>query len=208
MFVQGKIVAQRTVATEYNLLVIEQRDLAREARPGQFVMLRAWERRDLILPRPFSLYRIIPEQGQLQILYKVKGEGTREMARRVPGEKVELIGPSGNGVTLPETGAIALLGRGIGAAPLMAIAEAAASKGLAVYTFLSARYGSLLPGREDFSRYSSTVVTSTDDGQESGGRLLTDLLAAMIEEKGLSIQKVFSCGSRRLARGLVPLQAR
>lgn len=130
------------------------------------------------------------------------------MARRVPGEEVELTGPLGNGVTLPETGAIALLGRGIGAAPLMAIAAAAAAKGLAVYTFLSSRNRGLLLGREDFSRYSRSVVVATDDGRENGGRLLTELLAAMIAGEGIAIQGAYTCGSRRLARGLVPLQAR
>lgn len=208
MYLQGKIVTQKVVAPEYNLLVIEQPAIAKAAQPGQFVMLKAWERRDLVLPRPFSLYRILPREGQIQILYKIRGQGTAEMARRGAGEEVELIGPSGKGITLPATGAIALLGRGIGAAPLMAIAEAAKGQGLEVYTFLSARERSLLLGEEDFARYSRRVVTSTDDGQEGGGRLLTDLLVDIIEKESPSLQRVYTCGSRRLARGLIPLQAR
>jgi dihydroorotate dehydrogenase electron transfer subunit len=209
MFTRGTIVAQRVVSDQYHLLTIEQPDIATQARPGQFIMLKAWERIDLLLPRPFSLYRILPERGQLQILYQVRGQGTAEIARRVPGEKVELTGPAGNGIVLPEEGAIALLGRGIGAAPLMAIAEtAAARKGLAVYTFLSARKTELLLGRDDFSRYASRVTLATDDGHHNEGRLLTALLAEMIAREGIAIRSVYTCGSRRLARGLLPMQAR
>ncbi|NLW07982.1 MAG: dihydroorotate dehydrogenase electron transfer subunit [Clostridia bacterium] len=206
IFTKGKIVEQKAVANGYYLLSIAQPDIASKAIPGQFVMLKAWERGDLILPRPFSLYRILPRQGQLQILYKVRGKGTAEMARRVPGDEVELIGPSGNGVTLPAKGAIALLGRGIGAAPLMAIAEEAAAKGLAVYTFLSARKRELVLGDEDFARYSRRVIVATDADQENGSRLLTDLLADLLSE-GISVDRVFTCGSKRLARGLVPMQS-
>ncbi|WP_258358610.1 hypothetical protein [Moorella sulfitireducens (nom. illeg.)] len=171
-------------------------------------MLQAWERGDIVLPRPFSLYRILPAKGQLHILYKIRGKATLEMSRRIPGEEVKLIGPLGNGADLPETGNIALLGRGIGAAPLMAIAETAYNRGLVVYTFLSARKRELIPGVVDFTRYSSKVVLSTDDGEENEGRLLTVLLEELITKEGIKIKTVFTCGSKRLAQGLLPMETK
>ncbi|CEP69227.1 Cytochrome-c3 hydrogenase, gamma subunit [Moorella glycerini] len=208
MYVKGKIIEQRKVAPEYNILIIEQAEIARKARPGQFIMLQAWERRDIVVPRPFSLYRIVPEKGQLHILYKIRGKATLEISRRLPGEEVNLIGPLGNGAVLPESGNIALLGRGIGAAPLMAIAETASNRGLEVYTFLSAGNRELLLGLGEFNCYSSKVILSTDDGEENEGRLLTVLLEELIAREGLKIKTVFTCGSKRLAKGLLPMESR
>ncbi|MBE3572057.1 MAG: dihydroorotate dehydrogenase electron transfer subunit [Moorella humiferrea] len=206
MYVKGKIVDHKQVDVEHRLIIIEQEEIARQARPGQFIMLRAWERRDIVLPRPFSLYRILPEKGQLQILYKIRGKATMEIANRKPGEEVAIIGPLGRGVTLPERGNIALLGRGIGAAPLMAIGEAAYSRGLGVYTFLSAKKKDLIPGLNDFERVAQKVTLSTDDGEINEGRLLTFLLEDLITAEGVEINIVFTCGSRRLAKGLYSME--
>ena len=49
------------------------------ALPGQFVMIRFIEQIDPLLPRPFSIHRLIKkEDGMigLEILYKVVGKGT------------------------------------------------------------------------------------------------------------------------------------
>ena len=90
-----------------------------QARMGQFFMLRAWDKTP-ILSRPISIFNI--EQDCIQFLYKVAGEGTRLFAKLRAGDEIQLEGPFGNG--FPKvTGKTALIGGGIGIAPLLYTAK-------------------------------------------------------------------------------------
>ncbi|NMM55214.1 dihydroorotate dehydrogenase electron transfer subunit [Paenibacillus aquistagni] len=90
-----------------------------QARMGQFFMLRAWDR-EPILSRPISIFNV--EENAIQFLYKVAGEGTRMFARLRAQDQIQLEGPFGNG--FPEvTGKTALVGGGIGVAPLLYTAK-------------------------------------------------------------------------------------
>ena len=90
-----------------------------QARMGQFYMLRAWDKTP-ILSRPISIFNI--EQDCIQFLYKVAGEGTRLFANLRAGDGIQLEGPFGNG--FPQvTGKTALIGGGIGIAPLLYTAK-------------------------------------------------------------------------------------
>ncbi|SET31345.1 dihydroorotate dehydrogenase electron transfer subunit [Paenibacillus sp. NFR01] len=81
---------------------------------GQFYMLRAWDAYPL-LSRPLSIHLARPDR--IEFLYHVVGEGTRMFAELKPGDKLQLEGPFGTGFPHVE-GRIALVGGGIGIAPL------------------------------------------------------------------------------------------
>ena len=84
------------------------------AAPGQFYMLRAWDR-DPLLSRPFSVLDRTKEG--ISFLYAVRGRGTELISRLSPEDAVALTGPLGNGWPWHE-GRIALVGGGIGTASL------------------------------------------------------------------------------------------
>ncbi len=87
-----------------------------EARPGQFFMVRGWGGYPL-LSRPLSVYD--QDETGVKFLYKAAGEGTALLARLRPGDDVALLGPLGNGFPLAQAqGRVALVGGGIGIAPL------------------------------------------------------------------------------------------
>jgi dihydroorotate dehydrogenase electron transfer subunit len=82
--------------------------------PGQFFMLRAWDK-DPLLSRPISVHDYI--DGKLIFLYQVVGKGTKILSGLKAEDDVELQGPYGNG--FPEIiGNICVVGGGIGVAPL------------------------------------------------------------------------------------------
>lgn len=100
------------------------------ALPGQFVMLRVAEGFDPLLRRPFGVYDVIgsrtpaapaaPFKGAgVEIMYRVVGKGTLILSEKKPGEPVDLLGPVGNGFSVPEdTAGVVLVGGGMGIAPL------------------------------------------------------------------------------------------
>lgn len=89
------------------------------AKMGQFYMLRAWDKYPL-LSRPISIYDI-DDEG-ISFLYKVVGEGTEIFSKLKKGDHISLEGPYGNGFEKVE-GRVALIGGGIGIAPLYLVAK-------------------------------------------------------------------------------------
>ncbi|WP_410511057.1 dihydroorotate dehydrogenase electron transfer subunit [Paenibacillus sp. BR2-3] len=84
-------------------------------RIGQFYMLRAWGAYP-ILSRPVSIHAV--NDNGIEFLYHVVGEGTELLSRLEQGDAIGLEGPFGNG--FPEVeGRVALVGGGIGIAPLL-----------------------------------------------------------------------------------------
>ncbi|MDR1774147.1 MAG: dihydroorotate dehydrogenase electron transfer subunit [Clostridioides sp.] len=86
---------------------------------GQFYMLRAWDTYPT-LSRPISIFDIDSEG--ITFLYKVFGEGTKIFSKLKINDEISLEGPYGNGFTEVE-GKIALVGGGIGIAPLYLVAK-------------------------------------------------------------------------------------
>ena len=110
------IVSNDRITEGIYLMTVEGRF---EANMGQFYMLRAWNQSP-VLSRPISIFNI--EQDSIQFLYKVAGEGTRLFANLRAGDQIQLEGPFGNG--FPKvTGKVALIGGGIGIAPLLYTAK-------------------------------------------------------------------------------------
>jgi dihydroorotate dehydrogenase electron transfer subunit len=104
----------RVVATEevgpYRLLRVERGGLDPGA-PGQFFMLEAPGR---LLPRPMSL--CMAPAGELAFLIEAVGPGTRALCVLVPGDRLAVLGPLGNGFRLDVERPL-LVGGGIGVAP-------------------------------------------------------------------------------------------
>ncbi|QWU13988.1 dihydroorotate dehydrogenase electron transfer subunit [Paenibacillus sophorae] len=82
---------------------------------GQFYMLRAWGAYP-VLSRPLSIHQV--EDDGIEFLYHVVGEGTELFSQLTPGDSINLEGPFGSGFPAV-TGRVALVGGGIGIAPLL-----------------------------------------------------------------------------------------
>ena len=118
----AEILSHDAFEGEQYLLRLAAGATAASALPGQFVHLVC----DASLPmrRPMSIMRTDPREGWIEILYKAHGYGTRLLARRRPGELVNLLGPIGKGFRL--TGyrrRPLLLGGGVGIPPMLFLAE-------------------------------------------------------------------------------------
>ncbi|MDL2258770.1 dihydroorotate dehydrogenase electron transfer subunit [Eubacteriales bacterium OttesenSCG-928-K08] len=84
---------------------------------GQFFMLRVPGSADPFLGRPLSIFDYDEDRKIVSFLYQAKGPGTQLLASLMPGQKIELQGPYGNGFPMPD-GSVTLIGGGIGIAPL------------------------------------------------------------------------------------------
>lgn len=103
--------------------------------PGQFVMARpaGWGLcMDPFLARPFSVYDY--EDGVARLLFEVRGRGTALLARSSGG--VEVSAPLGRPFSVRREGPAALLGGGVGVAPLRLLSRRLGEAGVEHKIFL------------------------------------------------------------------------
>jgi len=177
------------------LIWLEAPEIAREATPGQFVMVRCGK--ETVLPRPFSIHRV--EGGQVALLFSVVGKGTGWLAQRRKGDTLDVFGPLGNGFRIDAAAKnLLLVAGGIGIAPLVFLADVAARQGKTVTIIAGARTRDCLPPvsmpqalfDQGVMGADVHVVTATDDGSEGFKGLATELVPAYIE----GMDQVFACG--------------
>jgi dihydroorotate dehydrogenase electron transfer subunit len=119
---QAEILAHDAYEGAQHILRVHAPRAARAARPGSFAHVRC----DPALPmrRPLSLMRVDAEAGWLELLYKAVGEGTRRLAQRQPGERLDLMAPIGTPFQPnPSRPRTLLLGGGVGLPPMIFLAD-------------------------------------------------------------------------------------
>ncbi|MGI6440663.1 MAG: dihydroorotate dehydrogenase electron transfer subunit [Peptoniphilaceae bacterium] len=156
--------------------------------PGQFYMLRAWEREPL-LSRPISVGRA--DQGELSFYYLVKGKGTRLLQALKEEESLLLFGPLGKGFP-KEEGSVALVGGGIGIAPLIELSHRLPAAPDVYVGFLDTPYA-----LEAFR--AQTLAVATDSGRVGHKGFVTELL------KPESYDAVYACGPTPMLSALKKL---
>lgn len=95
---------------------------AARATPGSFVHIRC----DDAIPmrRPLSIMRANSDEGWIEVLFKIVGDGMRALAARRPGDLLSVMGPIGCGfVPHPERPRTLLVGGGVGIPPMIFLAE-------------------------------------------------------------------------------------
>lgn len=184
-------------------------ELARQATPGQFFMLREPGRSDPLLGRPFALYdTYLDEAGQpagIDVVYLVVGKMTRVMRAWQAGDTAEVWGPLGNGFPAPPAGRLVLVAGGIGQTPFLATAREATrqrnygttdrgtNRPTSVTFCYGARNAEYLAGLADFQSVGIEPRVATDDGSYGHKGFVTDLLR---EELARSTEPVtvHTCG--------------
>jgi dihydroorotate dehydrogenase electron transfer subunit len=198
---EARIVAQQRVLEQIYRLRLHSPQIARAARPGQFVMLRVREGIDPLLRRPFSFSRIYPSQGEFEILFRLVGRGTMLLSGLRAGSSLSLVGPLGNGFELPadRSAPLAFLAGGIGVAPLLELiaqalcARAQTSAG-ELHLFYGARSAIELLPEEELEIEGLKSHFSTDDGSFGYKGRITRMFEDVLAEGAFRPLQIYSCG--------------
>ncbi len=103
------------------ILKIQTHDIAKKTQAGQFIHIQCGA--SFVLRRPISVMRANPQNGEMDLLYKVVGKGTQLLSQQKVGEKISILGPIGIPFTLDKTKPL-LIGGGVGMPPMISLAEA------------------------------------------------------------------------------------
>ncbi|MEW6276115.1 MAG: dihydroorotate dehydrogenase electron transfer subunit [Bacillota bacterium] len=181
-------------------------EIAGLARPGQFLHVRINPGLEPLLRRPFSVHAVNQRTGEIALLYRVVGRGTRLLAQKKKGDLLDLIGPLGRGFTLPAAGQnVALVAGGIGIAPLYFLLQTLAGAGNSPDVLLGARTAGELFLASEVRELAgkAAVLAATDDGSYGHRAPVTELLAKLLAEKKVEI--VYACGPAAMLKVVASL---
>ena len=180
--------------------------------PGQFYSIRCTDTKDPLLRRPFSVHRLVEENGvlRLQILYRVIGKGTEWLSARKTGEALDLLGPLGNGFLIETGKDVVIAARGIGIAPLFAVAEAVRCSAPAsrLHILMGARFKDRVFYREALERLGNLYLY-TDDGSLGFRGRAPELLVHLFETRKIPQPcTLYACGPAPILMELCTLSER
>ncbi|MEG0004218.1 MAG: dihydroorotate dehydrogenase electron transfer subunit [Clostridium sp.] len=162
---KSKVISNKHIVD--NIYVMEV-DIKADVKPGQFYMLRGWGC-EPILPRPISINDY--KDGVLSFLYMVVGSGTEYFKNLETGDKIELLGPLGNGFPMDRLkGKVAVVAGGIGIAPMVHTLKEMSAEKVDIYAgFANNSYG-----LEEMEDLASKVDIATVTGNEGHKGFCTD----------------------------------
>jgi dihydroorotate dehydrogenase electron transfer subunit len=212
-YFEARIVENRALGAGYYVLRLGGCDSLREARPGQFVMLRGDWGRDPLLPRAFSLLSA-GRDGRADVLARTVGQGTALLERSPPGSLVSVLGPLGTSFPEPSSDRIDLLvAGGVGLPPLYMQAEHAALRGRVarcemIYGGRTSHDLVLLP---EMSSLGLALHLATEDGSLGLRGRVTAALQARLEHHAASNEgrplRILSCGPNAMLWAVARLAA-
>lgn len=176
-------------------MVFRAPQIAIEAKPGQFIHIRCTDQFDPLLRRPFSIYRVDEQEGNVEIAYKIVGKGTSLLSGKRSGELLEVLGPLGRGFTIKGVKSALLIGEGIGVASLMYLTDKLTRLKIPVQAIVGVKNRDEMVGEEDFKTFGIKVRIlhgGEREYQEALGKLMEKLLG---EEE---VTHAFGCGSNHM----------
>ena len=158
----NKILSKRFFSANVAELVVEAPLIARSRRAGHFVIIRV----DALSERvPLTIAGADIEKGTITLVVQQVGASTHKLLAMEPGECLhDIVGPLGRATRIENYGTVVCACGGVGAAPMLPIAEALKKAGNKVITVLAARNKDLIILKDELSQWSDEVIIMTDDG--------------------------------------------
>jgi dihydroorotate dehydrogenase electron transfer subunit len=204
IFLESIIQSNKVLSPGIHLLRIQAGSVAALARPGQFIMVRPTGFLEPLLPRPFSIHRV--QGDKLDVLFKVIGQGTRQLGNLKKGDRLEVRGPLGKGFVFRKGQEPILVAGGMGLAPLLFLAQTWKKEGFVRTSFrprlfVGARCKEDLLRLEEFRKAGVEVFAVTEDGSFGKKGLVTDLLKEKLKNPSPRAA-LFVCGPKPMLKAV------
>lgn len=199
---QAKIIKNIEVMPNYYKMILEAPGISRQAKPGQFINVLVSDKHAPLLRRPFSIHNI--KDSKIEILYEIVGKGTEILSRKKAGEKINIIGPLGNGFDFSglKRQAIVVAG-GMGIAPLIFLAKKLKSNKTIV--FIGAKNKRQILCEDELKNIGCEVKIATDDGSLGFKGLITKLLKRDLPKIKKRPLTIFACGPKPMLKEIVSI---
>jgi dihydroorotate dehydrogenase electron transfer subunit len=209
--VPAVVLANTRLSPDYNVLSLAAPDVARDAAPGQFVMIKTSPGLDPLLRRPFSIFEILrDDHGEirgLSLLNKRVGVGTSLLYDARPGDPISCLGPLGRPFVPVDPPAQAwMVAGGVGLAPFVTLAEALVARGTSMTLFYGGRSAADLYHADFFERLGARLIVTTEDGSRgTQGRVTGPLAQELTALSPGALVTLYACGPTPMMRAVADL---
>jgi pyruvate-ferredoxin/flavodoxin oxidoreductase len=173
------------------LLEIEAPLIAKKARAGQFIIVRATDDGERI---PLTVEDTNKETGGVSIILQIVGYTTKALSLMQAGDYVaDFVGPLGKPTNIEGLKKACVIGGGVGCAIAYPIVKELKEQGSEVHSIIGFREEDLIILEDDFKAQSDKFILMTDDGSKGEKGLVTNALEKLINE-GNEYDEVIAIG--------------
>lgn len=186
------VLARREPAHGVILLALDAPELANATQPGQYLM--AIPPSGEAAATALAVYERSGKHAS--ILFFVTGKRTAELATLVCGDRLDVVGPLGNGFDCSgDARDVAIVAGGVGIASVWLCAQELLARGARVRLFYGARTAELLVDAQRFADAGCELVVTTDDGTRGERGFITDAL-----KRSRKPEAIYACGPSPMLR--------
>ncbi|MBR2450250.1 MAG: bifunctional dihydroorotate dehydrogenase B NAD binding subunit/NADPH-dependent glutamate synthase [Paludibacteraceae bacterium] len=177
----NKIVSKRFYSENVVEIVVEAPLIARSRKAGHFVIVRVDQHGERM---PLTISDADVKQGTITLVVQRIGVSSSKLCALEAGDSIaDLVGPLGKATDIRKFGTVVCACGGVGAAPMLPIAQALKAAGNRVITVLAARNKDLIILREQLAAVSDDVIVMTDDGSMGQKGLVTEGVEQVINRE-------------------------
>ncbi len=181
------------------LLEVLHPQLARAAKPGQFVIVMSHEHGERI---PLTIADFDAKRGTITLVVQAVGKTTREMQRdcKAGTHLYGLVGPMGEPSHIGKAKKVVCVGGGLGVAPIYPQARAYKQSGAYVIGVVGFRSKGLMFWEDKFRAVCDEFIVCTDDGSAGLKGLVTEGIKQSLA-KHADIDEVVAIGPPIMMKG-------
>ena len=166
-------------------------EIAKLAKAGQFLNVYPNSEARL-LPRPISICEIDQTKGELRMVFRVAGAGTKEFSKLGAGDEIAVMGPLGNGYQIEGEHPI-LIGGGIGIPPMLQLAKSIKGDKTIVLGYRNQDTFLL----DEFKQLGNVVIATEDGSIGTKGNVID-----ACKENKIVGDMIYSCGPKPMLKGV------
>ena len=172
------IIKRRELNPTVTELCIHAPLIAKKAKAGQFIIVRAKEDSERI---PLTIAGFDREAGTVSIIFQVVGAGTMQLNSLKEDEAVhDFVGPLGKATEIEGLKNVCVVGGGVGCAIALPIARELHEQGCVVHSVVGFRSKDLLILEDEFKACSDELRIMTDDGSYGTKGVVTAALDELV----------------------------
>jgi glutamate synthase (NADPH/NADH) small chain len=167
----NKIISKRFFSDNVAELVVEAPLIAKSRRAGHFVIVRVDQQSERM---PLTIADADIAAGTITLVVQRIGVSSAKLCAMNAGDFLaDVVGPLGQATRIENYGTVVCACGGVGAAPMLPIAQALKRAGNKVITVLAARNKDLIILHDELAATSDEVIIMTDDGSAGTKGLVT-----------------------------------
>lgn len=190
----NKIISKRQLSDHVYSFVVNEPQVARSSRPGNFVSVRTDVRAERI---PLVICSTDPEKGTITLVVQEAGLSSSKFCQLEEGDRIlDFVGPLGTPYAIGKVGTVLCVSTGVGTVGVLPIARALHEAGNRVIAIIAAPTAERLVLAEEMRAHTDNTIVMTDDGSAGEKGLPTQAVKEILAAE--HVDRIVAVGSGKM----------